>query len=92
MAAHQAPLSLGFSSQESWSGLPFPSPMHACRLSHFSCVQLCDPMDSSPPGSSVHGIFLGKNTGVGHHFLLLSLRSLDFILKVGEFAESNCAY
>ena len=27
-AAHQAPLSLGFSSQEHWSGLPFPSPMH----------------------------------------------------------------
>ena len=22
-----------------------------------SCVQLCDPMDCSPPGSSVHGIF-----------------------------------
>ena len=28
MAAHQAPLSLGFSRQEYWSGLPFPSPMH----------------------------------------------------------------
>ena len=27
-AAHQAPLSLGFSRQEHWSGLPFPSPMH----------------------------------------------------------------
>ena len=27
-AAHQAPLSLGFSRQEYWSGLPFPSPMH----------------------------------------------------------------
>ena len=26
--AHQAPPSLGFSSQEHWSGLPFPSPMH----------------------------------------------------------------
>ena len=25
---HQAPLSLGFSRQEHWSGLPFPSPMH----------------------------------------------------------------
>ena len=25
-AAHQAPLSLGFSRQEYWSGLPFPSP------------------------------------------------------------------
>ena len=27
-AAHQAPMSLGFSRQEHWSGLPFPSPMH----------------------------------------------------------------
>ena len=24
--AHQAPLSMGFSRQEHWSGLPFPSP------------------------------------------------------------------
>ena len=28
MAAHQALLSLGFSRQEHWSGLPSPSPMH----------------------------------------------------------------
>ena len=28
MAAHQAPPSLGFSRQEHWSGLPFPSLMH----------------------------------------------------------------
>ena len=28
MAAHQASLFLGFSKQEYWSGLPFPSPMH----------------------------------------------------------------
>ena len=28
MAAYQAPPSLGFSRQEHWSGLPFPSPMH----------------------------------------------------------------
>ena len=28
MAAHQALLSLGFSRQEYWSGLPFPSPTH----------------------------------------------------------------
>ena len=27
-AAHQAPQSVGFSRQEHWSGLPFPSPMH----------------------------------------------------------------
>ena len=28
MAADQAPPSLGFSRQEHWSGLPFPSPVH----------------------------------------------------------------
>ena len=27
-AAYQSSLSLGFSRQEHWSGLPFPSPMH----------------------------------------------------------------
>ena len=27
-AAQQAPPSVGFSRQEHWSGLPFPSPMH----------------------------------------------------------------
>ena len=30
-AAHQAPPSLGFSRQEHWSGLPFPSPVHECE-------------------------------------------------------------
>ena len=41
----------------------------ACMLSHFSHIQLfCDPMDCSPPGSSVHGIDSpGKNTGLGCH-------------------------
>ena len=39
--AHQALLFLGFSRQEYWSGLPFPSPVHSCMLSRFSCVQLC---------------------------------------------------
>ena len=31
---------------------------------------LCDPMDCSLPGSSVHGDYPGKNTGVGCYFLL----------------------
>ena len=35
-----------------------------------SCPTLCDPMNGSPLGSSVRGIFLGKNTGVGSCFLL----------------------
>ena len=35
-----------------------------------SCLTLCNPMDCSPPGSSIHGDFPGKNTGVGCLFLL----------------------
>ena len=35
-----------------------------------SCLTLCDPMDYSQPGSSVHGESPGKNTGVGCHALL----------------------
>ena len=34
------------------------------------CLTLCDPIPCSPPGSSVHGIFPDKNTGVGCHALL----------------------
>ena len=34
-AAHQAPLSLGFSRQEHWSGLPFPSPLHSIVVFNF---------------------------------------------------------
>ena len=31
---------------------------------------LCDLLDCSLPLSSVHGIFPGKNSGMGCHFLL----------------------
>ena len=35
-----------------------------------SCLTLCNPMDCSSTGFSIHGIFPGNNTGVGCHFLL----------------------
>jgi len=35
-----------------------------------SCLTVCDPMDCSPLGSSVHGILQAKNTGMGYHALL----------------------
>ena len=41
-----------------------------CVLSAQSCLILCNPMDCSPPGSSVHGIFPRKNTRAGCYFLL----------------------
>ena len=42
--------------------------MHAQSLQ--SCLTPCDPMDCSPPGSSVHGILQARNTGVGSRALL----------------------
>ena len=62
-AAHQAPPSLGFSRQEHWSGLPFPSPMHEVKSESEvaqSCPTLRDPMDCSLPDSSIHGIFQAR--------------------------------
>ena len=44
--------------------------IYMCAPSHLT---LCDSVNCSPPGSSVHGIFPGKNTGVGCPFLLLLL-------------------
>ena len=43
--------------------------VHLCLVAQ-SYTTLCDPMDCSPPGSSVHEILQGKNTGVGCHFRL----------------------
>ena len=93
--AHQAPLSMEFSRQVYWSGVPFPSPgdlpdpgikpasplspalqadslltelseKHSIDCSESgsevaqSCLTLCDPVDHSPPGSSVHGILQAR--------------------------------
>ena len=72
-AARQAPPSLGFSRQEHWSGLPFPSPMHESekwkwshsvvsnseRLHRLQPTRLFRPWD-----------FPGKSTGVECHCLL----------------------
>ena len=62
-AAHQAPPSLGFSRQEHWSGchrllqrMKVKSESEVAQ----SGPTLSDPMDCSPPGSSVHGIFQAR--------------------------------
>ena len=46
------------------------SPMSVLCLVAQSCPTLCDPMDCSPPCSSVHRDSPGKNTAVGCHALL----------------------
>ena len=68
----KAPLSMGFSRQEYWSWLTFPSlrdlpdpgtePATAATAAKSLqlCATLCDPMDGSPPGFSVHGILQAR--------------------------------
>ena len=46
----------------------------AAAKSLHSCPTLCDPIDSSPPGSPVPGILQAKNTRVGCHFLLQCMK------------------
>ena len=72
-AAHQAPPSLGFSRQEHWSGLPFPSLMHEREKWKGSLSAVSD---SVPPHRQQPNWLPGpwdspdKSTGVGCHFLL----------------------
>ena len=58
--AHQPPLSMGFSRQEYWSGLPCPPNVFAAAKSLQSCPTLCDPIDCSQPGSPVPGILQAR--------------------------------
>ena len=75
-AAHQAPPSLGFSRQEHWSGLPFPSPMHESEKWKWSHSVVSDslwPHGLHPTRLLRPWDFPGKSTGVGCHCLLRQL-------------------
>ena len=69
--AHQVPLSMEFSRQEYWSGLPFPPPgdlpdpgmeprFPACRQIPYHLSHQGSPMDCDLPGFSAHGIFQAR--------------------------------
>ena len=53
--AYEAPLSMGFSMQESWSGFPFPSPgdLPNPGLEPGSPALQTNALPSEPPGSSI---------------------------------------
>ena len=67
-AAHGAPPSLGFSRQEHWSGLPFPSPMQESEKWKWSRLVMSDswrPQGLQPTRLLCPWDFPGKSTGVG---------------------------
>ena len=82
MAAHQAPPSLGFSRQEYWSGLPFPSPMNESEKWKWSHSVMSDsqrPHGLQPTRLLHPWDFPGKSTGVDcHHLLWMAIESEGF--------------
>ena len=88
-AAHQAPLSLRFSRQEHWSGLPFPSTMHESEKWKWSRSVMSNSYRS-------HGLqptrllrpwdFPDKSIGVGS----LSLLQWIFLTQESNWGLSHC--
>ena len=73
MAVQQAPPSMGFSRQEHWSRLPFPSPMHQGEMWKWSRSVVSNsswPHGLQPTRLLCPWEFLCKSTGVGCHYLL----------------------
>ena len=78
-AAHKAPLSLGFSRQEHWSGLHFL--LHCMKVkSESSVVSNSSRAHGLQPTRLLHPWDIpGKNTGVGCHCLLWDIEQWDGI-------------
>ena len=91
MAVHQAPPSLGFSRQEHWSGLSFPSPMHESEQWKWSCSVMSDPQ--RPHGLQPTRLlrpwdFPGKSTGVGCHCLLCGFVTDEYLIVLNALSVS----
>ena len=69
IVAYQAPLSMGFSRQEYWSGLPFPSPgdLPDPGIKPWSPAFQAEVLTSEPPGKALyHNLVSGQTTGREH--------------------------
>ena len=78
MAAHQTPPSLGFSRQEHWSGLPFPSPEELFLKPLVSFLSVSISVISVMGYCTMK--FMAKHS---HHFLFSLPLSRDFLPRLG---------
>ena len=86
-----SPVTLGFSRQEHWSGLPFPSPMHESgkwKWSRSVASNSSRPHGLQPTRLLHPWDFPGKSTGVGCHRLLRSVEHGSPIPKLNRFLNS----
>ena len=54
-----------------------------------SCLTLCDPVDCSPPGSSIHGIFQARALAWGAIAFSEALVTLVYLLSKEVFFKLN---
>ena len=75
--AHQAPPSVGFSRQECWSGLPFPSPGDLLNpgIEPGSPALRADALPSEPPGKT-HGEHKGLRSTWGPDGQVFALQEM----------------
>ena len=95
MADHQVPPSLGFSRQEHWNGLPFPSPMHESEKWKWSLSVLSD--SSRPHGLQPTRLrhpwdFPGKSTGVVCHCKSIRIICVKYYKPIRvQYFIASCA-
>jgi len=65
-AAHQGPLSMGFSRQEYWTGVPCPSPgdLPDPGIEPRSPALQADSLLSEPPGKPVYILYIAYNISI----------------------------
>ena len=93
--SHQAPLSMGFSRQEYWSQLPFPSPgdLPEAGIKPRSPTLQADALTSEPPGKlSLWGCFYFVAIMV---LIAMNVNVQDFVWtyvfnSLGYIQEGNC--
>ena len=79
--AYKAPLSMEFSRQEYWSGLPFPSPgdLPDPGIEPGSPSLQADTLPSEPPGKSLSNAVKGSQTGgAGEVFRITGCTEVGF--------------
>ena len=100
--AYQAPLPMGFSRQEYWCGLPFPSPgdLPDPGMESWSLILQADTLPSEPPGNKLINL-ISDSSAFSKSSLYIWKFSVHVLLKpvlkdfehylAGVWNECNCA-
>ena len=78
--AHQAPLYVGFSRQEYWSGLPSPGDLTNPEMEPRSPALQADSLPSEPPGNAF--TYLNKNMNQLAMFITISFSLYSFYQRL----------